>query len=109
MLSGLPGQRFTFNGYLDKEPEKRKHKILQLEKRSREEKSTQIFIEAPYRNQHVLESLMQTLNENTELCVAWDLTMPTQGILSQPIKLWKKSPLPNLEKKAAVFLLFADS
>ena len=108
MLSGLPGQRFAFNGYLDKEPTKRKKELAQLEKRSREEKSTQIFMEAPYRNQHMLESLMETLNDNTELCVGWDLTAPTQGLLSQPVKLWKKSPLPNLEKKAAIFLIYAE-
>jgi len=107
MLSGLPGQRFTFHGYLDKEPEKRKIDIDALEKLSKKDQSTQIFIEAPYRNQHVLEALVNKLNDNTELCVAWDLTMPTQGIVSQQIKLWKKSPLPNLEKKPAIFLINA--
>lgn len=105
ILSGLPGQRFFYHGYLDKSPEKRKLEIAKLEYRSSQEMATQIFIEAPYRNQHVLEMLVQTLADDTLLCVAWDLTLPTQGILSQPVKFWKKSPLPNLEKKVAVFLV----
>lgn len=105
MLSGLPGQHFTFNGYLDKDPTKRKQQIKQLEKESLKAQYTQIFIETPYRNVHTLQSLVETLSETTKLCVAWDLTLPTQGILSQSIALWKKSPLPNLEKKAAIFLI----
>lgn len=105
MLSGLPGQRFCFHGYLDKTPEKRKKEIAKLEAASQKEEMTQIFIETPYRNAHTLETLMGTLADTTELCVAWDLTLPTQGILSQPVSQWKKSPLPNLEKKNAIFLM----
>lgn len=105
MLSGLPGQRFSFHGYIDKEPEARQKTIKQLEKRARDEDATQIFIEAPYRNQHTLQSLLSTLSDTTLLCVAWDLTMPTQGVLSQSVAIWKKSPEPNLEKKAAIFLI----
>ena len=104
MLSGFSGQRFTFNGYLHKEPSERQKQIRQLEKIAKEG-YTQIFIEAPYRNTHTLNSLMETLADSTQLCVAWDLTLPTQGILSQSVAVWKKSPLPNLEKKPAVFLL----
>lgn len=107
MSSGLPGQRFYFAGYLDKEPQRREMQIRDLEKRSKTDEATQIFIEAPYRNKQTLESLISSLRENTQLCVAWDLTMPTQGIVSQSIRLWKKSPLPNLEKKAAIFLINA--
>lgn len=107
MLSGLPGQRFYFGGYLDKEPKKRETEIVELERRSKLEGSTQIFIETPYRNGHLLESLLQKLKEDTQLCVAWDLTLPTQGVLSQTVALWKKSPLPNLEKKNAIFLISA--
>lgn len=109
MLSGLPGQCFSFRGYLDPKPENRKREILNLEKISKNEQSTQIFIETPYRNRHMLESLVQTLNDQTWLCVAWDLTLPTQGIVSQPIELWKKSPLPNLDKKNAIFLLNVEN
>lgn len=106
MLSGLPGQRFAFHGYLDKDPEKRKKKILQLEKRARDEEATQIFMEAPYRNAQTLDILLEALHPETILCAAWDLTLQTQGILSQPAALWKKSPLPNLEKRNALFFLY---
>lgn len=101
MLSGLPGQNFTFNGYpiMESAPMLRK-----LEKRSQEEKTTQIFIEAPYRSQKFLEALLENLDDSTLLACAWDLTLPTQGVLSQPVALWKKSPLPNLVKKPAIFL-----
>jgi 16S rRNA (cytidine1402-2'-O)-methyltransferase len=107
MLSGLPGQNFCFVGYLNKEPQQRKIQVEKLEKISKMEKSTQIFIETPYRNKHLLETLVTTLNEVTRLCVAWDLTLPTQGILSQTVRLWNKSPLPNLDKKNAIYLLYA--
>jgi 16S rRNA (cytidine1402-2'-O)-methyltransferase len=107
MASGLPGQRFNFSGYLDKEPVKREAQIRELEKRSKADSSTQIFIETPYRNKHTLESLLKVLNESTELCVGWDLTLPTQGLVSQSVRLWKKSPLPNLDKKTAIFLFYS--
>lgn len=108
MLSGLPAQRFTFNGYLGSQPEKRTQQILQLEKTSKVEKLTQIFIETPYRNGHMLESLLSTLSNDTVLCVAWDLTLPTQGVVCQAISVWKKMALPNLDKKNAIFLFYAD-
>jgi len=107
MLSGLPGQRFAFHGYLDRDQGKRLKEISQLEKRSREEKSTQMFMETPYRNEQTLEALLKTLDDETFLCVAWEITMPDQGILSQPVRIWKKSPLPNLDKRNALFLISA--
>lgn len=104
MLSGLPGQRFYFAGYLDKEPHQREIEIKELQRRSKADDSTQIMIEAPYRNKHLLDSLLKILGGNVVLSVAWDLTLPTQGVLTQTVEQWKKSPLPNLEKKSAVFL-----
>lgn len=104
MLSGLPGQHFTFHGYLSSDQKQREHQIHQLEKRSKSEQSTQIFIETPYRNRHLLDSLLKTLSDEAWLCVAWELTTSNQGIVSQPVFLWKKSPLPNLDKKNAIFL-----
>lgn len=105
MQSGLPGQRFSFQGYLKSDEAGRIKDIKRLESLSRLENSTQIFIEAPYRNKHMLESLLHHLHEETWLCIAWDLTMPTQGIVSETIQRWRKMPLPNLEKKPAIFLL----
>jgi 16S rRNA (cytidine1402-2'-O)-methyltransferase len=107
MLSGFPGQRFTFHGYLDKDPKKRKTMIATIEKLSQQTDSTQIFIEAPYRNEYLLKALIEGLNEETELCVAWDLTLPTQGIISEKTSVWKKITLPNLEKKPAIFLIYS--
>ncbi len=107
MQSGLSGQRFAFQGYLKADESGRIKDIKRLEALSKAEKSTQIFIEAPYRNMHMLESLLSTLSDQTWLCVAWDLTMPQQGIVSEPVQRWKKMPMPNLEKKAATFLIFA--
>lgn len=104
MLSGLPGQKFAFHGYLNREPEKRKKQLLYLIQNSKQESMTQIFMEAPYRNKYALEALLELLPEEASLCVGWDLTLSTQGLLSQPVKTWKKSPLPNLDKKPAIFI-----
>jgi 16S rRNA (cytidine1402-2'-O)-methyltransferase len=108
MLSGLPGQKFAFQGYLERDAQKRKQQIIKLEEESRRDLCTQMFIEAPYRNSALLEALVQTLNDETWLSVAWDLTLETQGILTQPVRIWEKSPLPNLEKKNAFFLFSID-
>jgi 16S rRNA (cytidine1402-2'-O)-methyltransferase len=105
MLSGLPGQEFSFHGYLGRQAEQRERAINKLEQESKKTAVTQIFMEAPYRNEHLLESLLKTLNNKTYLAVAWDLTMPTQGVICQQVGLWKKIPKPNIHKKPAVFLI----
>lgn len=104
MLSGLPGQKFSFQGYLDKDPTKRLGEIKRLAAQSRQEKSTQILIEAPYRNRHLLEALIETLPAQALLSVTWDLTLPTQGVMTLSIDQWKKCSPPQLEKKPAIFL-----
>lgn len=105
MLSGFVSQKFSFHSYLPKEPKERQEALLNLQKRLRDEAATQIFIEAPHRNMHTLNDMIQCLNDNTWACVAWDLTLPTQGLICQPIRQWKKLPLPNLDKRPAIFLL----
>lgn len=109
MLSGLNGQNFHFHGYLDKDPAKRRQSLLQMESEAKKKQDTQIFIEAPHRNAHLLETALAALDDRTWLCAAWDLTLPTQGVVSQPVALWKKSPLPNLEKRATIFLIGSDN
>lgn len=104
MLSGLPAQKFAFHGYLDREPAKH---VGQLEKQSAMDGMTQMFMEAPYRNQKTLQALMEGLNEETLLCLASDLTMPTQSVVTQSVKQWKKSPLPNLHKRNTIFIIRA--
>lgn len=107
MLSGLPGQQFAFHGYLDRDPKELRETILALQRLSQQSGATQIVMERPYRSMQMLETLLATLDEDVYLCVAWELTMPEQGILVQRVKAWRHSPLPALEKKNALFLFNA--
>lgn len=101
MLSGLVSQRFAFHGYLPKEGTKR---LKELEARSLKEKATQVFIEAPFRNRKMLKMLLETLSDETLLCLAWDLTLPTQGVETHRIKAWRKRTLPDIGRRPTVFL-----
>lgn len=104
MGSGLGGQRFAFHGYLPQDDQGRKQALSRLEEESRRLDVTQIVIETPYRNRVFFESLVQGLKPNTQLCVAADLTMPSQLIQTRTIEKWKKSGAPTLDKRPAVFL-----
>ncbi|MFZ9648560.1 MAG: SAM-dependent methyltransferase [Fluviibacter sp.] len=104
MGSGLGGQRFSFHGYLPQYDQGRKQALSRLEEESRRLDVTQIVIETPYRNRVFFESLVQGLKPNTQLCVAADLTMPSQLIQTRTIEQWKKSGAPTLDKRPAVFL-----
>jgi 16S rRNA (cytidine1402-2'-O)-methyltransferase len=104
MASGLNGQNFAFNGYMPRDRQERAQKIRALEERSQKEKQTQIFMEAPYRNQNLLEDILAAANEKTSLCIACDITGPHQTIKTMSIKEWKKHSL-DLDKKPALFLL----
>lgn len=104
MASGLNGQRFAFHGYLPVESTARASKILELEKISINLKQAQIFIETPYRNQKLLEQLVKVCNDNTDLCVATDLTFVREMIATKSIKEWRRS-LPDINKIPAIFLL----
>lgn len=100
MQSGLSGQNFTFHGYLDKDVSKLKHQVQMLEPNP----GTHIIMERPYQNRKTLDALLETLDDRTMLCVAWELTNPDQGVITQSVSRWKKSPLPNLDKRNALFL-----
>jgi 16S rRNA (cytidine1402-2'-O)-methyltransferase len=104
MASGLNGQNFAFNGYLPKDRQQRAQKIKTLEERSLKENQTQIFMEAPYRNQNILEDILAVAQDKTCLCIACDITGPHQIIKTMSIQEWKKNPL-NIDKKPALFLL----
>lgn len=108
MLSGLPGQRFSFRGYLDRAPDKRKRMIKGFESTSKLERATQIFIEAPYRNNYVLKDLVEILSDEVMLCAAWDLTLPTQEVITQRVKEWRRMALPEINKKPTVFLFYCE-
>lgn len=109
MLSGFPGQRFSFHGYLSREPKIRRQEILQMERTSKATDETAIFMETPYRNQSLLQSLLETLSETTLLSVAWDLTLPSERVETADIFSWRKKNLPDLSKKPAVFLIYAKT
>jgi len=106
MASGLEGQRFAFCGYLPREAPERERRIRELEKRSRQQNETEIFIETPYRNEALLSALLKACQEKTRLCVAADLTLPTQFIQTHPIRQWRER-VPPIGKRPAVFLLLA--
>lgn len=105
MLSGLSAQKFFFQGYLEKEKDKRQAQIKQLAIQSKKEKALQVFIEAPYRNKALFEDLLSSLPDECMLSVAWDLTLPTQGVMTQNIDQWKRCTPPQIEKKPAIFLI----
>jgi 16S rRNA (cytidine1402-2'-O)-methyltransferase len=105
MASGLNGQSFAFLGYLPVDKAARNTKLKEIEKRSQTHKETQIFIETPYRNQHMLEALLSVCQPNTRLCVACDISLESEMIVTKTIATWKKSPLPDLHKRPTVFLL----
>ena len=106
MASGLEGQRFAFCGYLPREAGERKRRIRELEARSRRERETQIFIETPYRNDALLAALLETASEKTFLCIATDLTLPTESIRTHPVARWRAAR-PVIGKRPTVFLLLA--
>ena len=107
MASGFNGQQFTFLGYLPVDKTQRNQKLKEIEKRSLTNKETQIFIETPYRNQHMLEAIMSVCQPSTKLCIACDISLTTELISSKTIASWRKSPLPDLHKRPAIFLLLA--
>lgn len=104
MASGLNGQQFCFNGYLPVDAGERKKKIKLLEQEVRKSATTQIFIETPYRNNQLLETIVNTCDAHTRLCIAANITAPDESIKTMSIAAWKKQ-LPNLHKMPTIFLL----
>ena len=107
MASGLNGQQFAFLGYLPVDKQARNLKLKEIEKRSQTHNETQIFIETPYRNQHMLEAILTNCNANTRLCVACHVSLPDELIVTKRISEWKQSTMPDLHKKPTVFLILA--
>jgi 16S rRNA (cytidine1402-2'-O)-methyltransferase len=105
MASGLDGQRFSFLGYLPSEKAARMQRLREIEQHSRKTHETQIFIETPYRNMHLLEDILATCAAETRLCVACNVSLERELIRSQRVVDWKKMPLPDLHKQPTVFLL----
>ena len=107
MASGLNGQSFAFRGYLPAKTEERRAAIRRVEKDSASFKQTQIFIETPYRNDALFADMLQLLSPATRLCVAADLTLPTQFIRTKPVAAWRREPV-TIGKRPCVFILLAS-
>ena len=105
MASGFNGQSFTFNGYLPKERPDRIKKIKELERLAQQKDQTQLFIETPYRNAHLLDDILTTCEGKTLLCIACDITLPTEFIKTKSISEWKKQQ-PDLNKRPTIFLIY---
>jgi 16S rRNA (cytidine1402-2'-O)-methyltransferase len=101
--SGFNGQNFTFNGYLPVKHAEKSARIRELEKKSHEG-CAQIFMETPYRNQKMFETIISTCNNDTMLCIASDISMPTEKIKSMKISEWKKAT-PVLNDKLVMFVI----
>jgi len=104
MASGFNGQEFTFHGYLPREGKDRTKTIRHIEQTLHRTGYTQIFMETPFRNNQLLEDLLQVCNPETGLCIASSLTSDEEKVVTRPVGEWKKSP-PNLHKKPVIFVL----
>lgn len=105
MASGLNGQNFAFVGYIGAKQDERIRDLKQLEQRIRRGRQTQIFIETPYRNMQLIDDMLKNLTPSTRLCIAAELTLPTEFIKTKTIADWKKTKLPDLHKKPVIFLI----
>lgn len=104
MASGMNGQSFAFNGYLPIDKGEKKQALKAFEKLSFDKKQSQLFIETPYRNNKLLEDLIQILQPNTSLCIASDITLPTEYIKTLTIKEWKKQKV-DLHNRPSIFII----
>ena len=107
MASGMNGQRFEFHGYLPAKPEARAAAVRTLEAASRSHRAAQLFIETPYRNAAMLGTLVATLAPATRLCVAVDLTLPTEAVITRPVRSWRGRDFSAYAKRPAIFLIEA--
>jgi len=104
MASGLNGQNFVFHGYLPIDKKERERKIKQMENDARRLNQTQIFMETPYRNQPLFDALIKFCSKNVKLCIATNITFPSEEIRTKTIAEWKQEKI-NIHKKPTIFLL----
>jgi 16S rRNA (cytidine1402-2'-O)-methyltransferase len=107
MASGLNGQCFAFHGYLPVAEAERDKAIAALEAESAKRRQTQMFIETPYRNEKLFAALLARCRPQTRLCIACDITLPTEQIQTRSVAQWKTLPPPQLNKRPSLFLLLA--
>jgi 16S rRNA (cytidine1402-2'-O)-methyltransferase len=108
MASGMNGQQFQFTGYLPVKDPERVKTIRQLEAESEKKNCTQIFIETPYRNNQLIDTILKTCKASTRFCIAADLTSAQERIRTMTVEDWKKNK-PDLHKHQAIFLIYAGS
>ncbi|MEY3433269.1 MAG: hypothetical protein RL131_1205 [Bacteroidota bacterium] len=106
MASGMNGQQFSFNGYLPIPTLERMKKIKELEKKAVHENFSQIFIETPYRNQQLVEALLNALQPSTRLCIGYHISSEKEWIKTKTVAHWKKE-IPQLDKEPAVYIIGA--
>ncbi|WP_108422921.1 SAM-dependent methyltransferase [Flagellimonas amoyensis] len=106
MSSGMNGQNFAFNGYLPIDNAERKTMVKNLEKLSREKGQSQIFMETPYRNNKLLKELLRILQKTTRLCIASDITLPTEFIQTKSVHEWSEIEL-DLDKRPTIYIIQA--
>ena len=105
MGSGMNGQSFTFHGYIaNKQPELERD-LKRLEQNARKFNQSQIFIETPYRNKALIDNVLRVLQPDTHFCIAADLTLSTQYIVTKSVGDWRAAPPPNLHKRASIFII----
>lgn len=107
MASGMNGQSFAFNGYLPIDKNDKKIALKNLEKWSSEKNQAQLFMETPYRNNKFLEDILNTLNGNTKLCIACDITLSTEFIKTKTVNDWKKNKV-DLHNRPCIFVIQKD-
>ena len=108
MASGMNGQQFKFNGYLPIKNPERNNTIKELESESAKKNCTEIFIETPYRNNQLMDALLNICQPSTKICLAVDLTSEKEFIKTRSVTGWKKDK-PDIHKRPAIFLLYASS
>ncbi len=104
MGSGMNGQSFAFNGYLPIDKSEKKAALKNLERLSFEKNQSQLFIETPYRNNKLLEDILQALQNSTRLCIATDITLPTEYIKTLTVNDWKKTKV-DLHNRPTIFII----
>jgi len=107
MSSGMNGQSFAFNGYIPIDKSERKATLKRLERLSFEQNQTQLFIETPYRNNKIIEDICATLHPNTRVCIACDITLPSEYIKTMTVNEWKHAKV-DLHKRPAIFIIHKD-
>ncbi|WP_338730894.1 SAM-dependent methyltransferase [Mangrovimonas cancribranchiae] len=107
MASGMNGQNFAFNGYLPIDKKDRKKELKRLEQLAYKHNQAQLFIETPYRNNKMLEDICQSLNNDTRVCVACDITLPTEYIKTKTVSEWKKNSV-DLHKRPTLFIIYRN-